>query len=119
MSAVPGGFEVRFTTPIPVDLSDAAVRPAVKIKSWVYRDAPEYGSPELDEHDEQITQVKVGGDHTSVRISLAKTEQPAIHPDQTARVYQISVAGQDLWGVSGPGFEAFYTLYEFPAASPQ
>ena len=91
--------------------------PTIKIWSGTYRDAPDSGSDERVEHDEHITQVSIASDRTAVRVFLKHTEPPKIHPDQTARVYQISVEGRDLWGATGPGFEAFYTLYEFPAAA--
>jgi hypothetical protein len=118
VAAAPGGFDVVFTKALPASLTEAAVRATIAVKSWVYRDAPDYGSPELDEHAEVITRVEVSVDRKTVRVLLAKTEQPQVHPDQTARVYQLNVAGRDLWGQSDTGFEAFYTLYQFPSAAP-
>ena len=47
---------------------------------------------------------------------MEKTEQPTVHPQQTARVYRITVDGKKVWDETGPGFEAFYTLYAFPKA---
>jgi hypothetical protein len=115
VSAVPGGFELTFTVPVPATFTDAQVAAALAIKSWTYRDAPDYGSPELDEHGEPYSQLTMGSDRTTVRVTLAKTEQPKVHPQQTARVYQLSVNGKMLWGATNPDFEAFYTLYQFPA----
>jgi mono/diheme cytochrome c family protein len=116
--AVAGGFELMLTAPIPRGLSDADVTAALAIRSWVYRDAPDYGSPELDQHAEAVTQVAIGADRSSLRVTLAKTEQPRVHPQQTARVYELTLSGPKLWGEEGPGFQAFYTLYGFPAAAP-
>ncbi len=116
VSAVSGGFEIKFTVPVPTTQSISAIGASLSIKSWTYRDAPDYGSPELDEQNESILQVEIAPDRLSLRVTLAKTEQPKIHPQQTARVYQLSVAGKTLWGESNPSFEAFYTLYEFPAS---
>ncbi|MEO7598138.1 MAG: hypothetical protein ABIV50_04355, partial [Opitutus sp.] len=114
VTAAPDGFDITFTTLMPSTLSEAAIRATLGITSWTYRDAPDYGSPELDEHPEAITRVELSSDRKTVRVVLTKTEQPTVHPDQTARVYHLTVAGRDLWGVDGAGFEAFYTLYAFP-----
>lgn len=114
VSAVVGGFDIKFTVAVPAKFKDADVASALKIKSWTYRDAPDYGSPELDEHAEPVTKLELSADRTTLHVTLAKTEQPKIHPHQTARVYQLSVAGKDLWNETNPSFEAFYTLYQFP-----
>jgi hypothetical protein len=118
VAAISGGFQVHLTVPLPSNLSEAAVAATLKIKSWVYRDAPDYGSPELDERTEAISRVELAADRKSIRVSLASTEQPEVHPEQTARVYHLTIAGKDLWGADHPGFEAFYTLYEFPTGAP-
>jgi mono/diheme cytochrome c family protein len=115
VSAVAGGFELTFTAPVPATLTDADMAAALAIKSWTYRDAPDYGSPELDEHPEGVTTVALNADRTVLRVALAKTEQPVVHPQQTARVYQLTVDGKKLWNEAGPGLEAFYTLYAFPS----
>ena len=114
ISAVSGGFELKFTVPIPTHLTETDFASALAIKSWVYRDAPDYGSPELDEHEEAFTQLAINATRTSLRVTLAKTEQPQVHPQQTARVYQITLSGKKVWEEEGPGFEGFYTLYRFP-----
>ncbi len=54
-------------------------------------------------------------DRTSLHVTLEKTEQPKVHPQQTARVYQLPLSGQKVWNEDGPGFDAFYALYAFPA----
>ncbi len=115
VSAVAGGFDLVFTVPVPAMLADVDVAAALAIRSWVYRDAPDYGSPELDEHDEAVTAVTLSADRTTLHVTLAKTEQPVVHPQQTARVYRITVDGPKVWNTKAPGLEAFYTLYAFPA----
>jgi hypothetical protein len=116
VAAAADGFEVTFTAPVPATVADADLATALKLKSWTYRDAPDYGSPELDEHAEDVTKLALSADRTALHVTLAKTEQPKVHPQQTARVYQLTVDGQKLWNEAGPGLEAFYTLYAFPAA---
>jgi hypothetical protein len=117
VSAVAGGFALTFTTALPAALTSEDVTTALTIKSWTYRDAPDYGSPEMDEHGKSYSSLAISADHKSVRVTLATTMQPVVHPQKTARVYQLSLAGKTLWGESNPSFEAFYTLYEFPAAA--
>ena len=117
VSAVVGGFDLVFTLPIPAAINDEAFLKDLKIQSWVYRNAPDYGSPELDDHAEEIKGVTISKDRKTVTVALAKTEQPVVHPQQTARVYRITVDGKPIFGDNiGPGFEAFYTLYRFPTA---
>src|SRR5207302_1424110 len=60
VSATAGGFELFFTTPIPLSFSPADLAAAVSATSWVYRDAADYGSPELDDHEEILTKVELG-----------------------------------------------------------
>jgi Domain of Unknown Function (DUF1080) len=117
VSAKPDGFEIKFTVAIPAAITNAEVTAALAVNSWTYRDDTEYGSPELDEHAEPLAKVEIAADRASVHVTLAKTEQPRVHPHQTARVYQLSVAGKKIWDETNPSFEAFYTLYQFPAAT--
>ena len=117
VSAIAGGFQLQFTVPIPDEVKETALRPAIAVRSWTYRDAADYGSPELDDHDEEISGVELAPDRRALRVILAKTEQPTIHPQQTARVYHLVVTGKTFWPDAGPGLEAFYTLYRFPAAT--
>jgi hypothetical protein len=112
--AAPGGFELRFTVALPDRLAEKDLASALAIKSWAYRDAPDYGSPELDERVEGISHVELGADRKSLRVLLEQTEQPHVHAQQTARVYHLKFDGQTTWNATGPGFEAFYTLYQFP-----
>ncbi|HEY9155164.1 MAG TPA: hypothetical protein VIM69_08540, partial [Opitutaceae bacterium] len=115
VSAAPGGFDLVFTLPIPAAVDDAAFLKDLKIQSWVYRNAPDYGSPELDDHAEDIKVASISQDRKTVRVTLVKTEQPVLQPNQTPRVYRITVDGKPIFGDNiGPGFEAFYTLYGFP-----
>jgi len=118
VSAVAGGFDVVFTVPLPAEATGETIAKVLRVQSWVYRDAPDYGSKELDEHPEEITQLALSEDRKSLRVTLANTEQPVVHPQQTARVYRLTLDGKAIWGddAAGPGFDAFYTLYRFPEA---
>jgi hypothetical protein len=113
VSATAKGFSLGLTVPLPDNIEGPSLRKALGIKSWTYRDAPDYGSPELDEHAEETSAVEISADRKTVNVALAKLEQPTVHPDQTARVYQLSLAGKDIFGADTPGLTAFYTLYQF------
>lgn len=117
VSAIAGGFQLQFTVQVPDEVKASALAPAIAVQSWTYRDAADYGSPELDDHNEEISHVELTPDRRALRVFLAKTEQPTIHPQQTARVYHLVVAGKTFWPDAGPGLDAFYTLYRFPAAT--
>ncbi len=117
VSAVAGGFDVVFTVPLPAGATNEALAKLLKVQSWVYRDAPDYGSDELDDHAEEISRLTLSDDRKTLHVALAKTEQPVLHPQQTARVYRLTLDAKTLWGEDvGPGFDAFYTLYRFPEA---
>jgi hypothetical protein len=88
------------------------------MQSWTYRDASNYGSPELALRDEQVRAIRVGADRKSIELVLTTLEQPQVEPRQTARVYHVSLAAGTLFESAAPkALEAYYTLYRFPAAS--
>jgi uncharacterized protein YheU (UPF0270 family) len=101
------GFKVFLTQPVPSNIEDASVL----VRSWVYRDAPDYGSPEMDLRDE-IADIRVANGGKTLMIELADTRQPQVHPQQTARVYHISLA-EGLFGENSPALNAFYSLWQF------
>ncbi|UTF59414.1 family 16 glycoside hydrolase [Gilvimarinus sp. DA14] len=107
VSATADGFKVGLTQPV----QDKAVAASVLVRSWLYRDAPDYGSPEMDSRDESA-EVSVADDGKTLSIKLATTEQPKVHPQQTARVYQITLA-EGLFGEQSPPLSAFYSLWLF------
>lgn len=117
MRAIPGGFAVELSSPLAPDLTAPQLAQLLSISSWTYRDAPDYGSAELDERVEAFSRLEIANDRRSFRVRLARTAQPNVHPDQTARVYHLHLDGEILWGDArprAPGREAFYTLYAFP-----
>lgn len=114
VAAAEGGFDLILTAPIPATVADLDLKSVLAVKSWVYRDAPDYGSPELDERVEPIAAVTLNAERNRLHVDLAETSHPSVHPQQTARVYRLTLDGKKLWDEAGPGNEAFYTLYEFP-----
>ncbi|HEV7606568.1 MAG TPA: c-type cytochrome [Steroidobacteraceae bacterium] len=116
MVATPEGFRVDLTQPLGNGVSEAILKSALSVESWVYRDAPDYGSPELDLHGEDLTAIKISADRKAISITLASTEQKQVHPRQTARVYHAKLASQTLFDANAPAeLNAYYTLYGFPA----
>ncbi len=77
---------------------------------------PDYGSPELDLHDEGTTALVIAADRKSIDIKLASIEQKQVHPRQTARVYHAEARLATLFDANAPAeLNAYYTLHAFPA----
>jgi len=115
MSATATGFRIDFTQPLGAGVSESLLRSAVSLESWTYRDAPDYGSPELGTRDEGVTTFKFSADRKSLDLTLATLEQPKVHPHQTSRVYHVKLASQTLFDLPAPAqLDAWYTLKRFP-----
>jgi hypothetical protein len=115
LQATPTGFRAEFTQPLAGGVSENILRSALSLESWTYRDAPDYGSPELDLRDEPAA-LRVGTDRKSIYFDLASLDQPRVHPQQTARVYHVRLASGALFDANAPAeMNAYYSLYRFPA----
>ncbi len=116
MLATPKGFKLQFTQPLGNGVSVELLKSALSIESWTYRDAPDYGSPELDLRKDTIASIAIAPDRRSVEMALASTDVPAnVHPRQLARVYHAKLASQTLFDANAPAeLNAYYTLYAFP-----
>ena len=114
MHATADGFRLDLTQPLSNGVSENLLQTALTLESWTYRDAPDYGSPELDLHAESVKSLSIGADRKSVGIVLASTEQPRVHPLQTPRVYHAKLASQTLFDSNAPAqLEAYYSLRRF------
>ena len=112
-----GGFTVELSAPLAAAIDAPQLATDLTIRSWTYRDAPDYGSDELDPQVEAFSRVIIADDRRSFVVRLARTEQPVVHPEQTGRVYHLKLDAASLWGDErerAPGSEAFYTVYAFP-----
>jgi hypothetical protein len=115
MEATPKGFTLKLTQPLGAGVSADLLKNALTLASWTYRDAPDYGSPELDSRDEKFESLSVGADRRSVAITLASRELPQVHPRQLARVYHAKLAAQTLFDAIAPAqLDAYYSLLRFP-----
>lgn len=116
VAATADGFAVEFTQPLAASLNPATLRDTVVMRSWVYRDAPDYGSETMGERQEAIKDMAISSDRRTLSLTLADTQQPIVHPQQTARVYHIQLKDLRTSSVQEQSsLNAFYTLYEFPA----
>lgn len=103
------GFKILFTQPIHAPSIDD-----ISISSWLYRDAPDYGSPELDKRQETLEAISLSKDRKSLLVRLENTQQSIVHSEQTPRVYYIKLDRKVLFdNASERTLDAFYTLYEF------
>jgi hypothetical protein len=108
------GFRLDFTQPLGNGVNENLLQSALSLESWTYRDAPDYGSPELDLHGEAVKSLSIGADRKSLVITLASTDQPHVHPQQTARIYHVKLASQTLFDRDAPAqLDAYYSLRRF------
>jgi len=100
---------------LAVGVGEDILRTALSLESWTYRDAPDYGSPELDLHAEEFGRLSVSADRLSLEIELGSRQVPTVHPQQTARVYHVKLQSKTLFDAAAPGqLDAYYTLHRFP-----
>jgi hypothetical protein len=115
MRASARAFTVEFTQPLGNGVSVELLKSATSMESWTYRDAPDYGSPELDLHVEESPAIRISSDRRSIEVGVASAVNSAVHPRQTARVYHVKIAAQTLFDGAAPReLNAYYTLRQFP-----
>jgi mono/diheme cytochrome c family protein len=116
MHATARGFAVQFTQPLGAGVNVELLKSALSMESWTYRDAPDYGSPELDLHAEDIAALEISPDRRRLEVQLASTVIPRVHPHQTPRIYHFKLASQTLFEGAAPAeMHAYYTLKRFAA----
>ena len=115
MLATPTGFALELTQPISGKVTADALKALLTIESWVYRDAPDYGSDELGLQQDAIKSIALSDDRKTLLIDLVSLEQAKVHPQQTARVYHAQLKTNGLFNKNAPEkMDAYYTLYKFP-----
>lgn len=118
MLATETGFILQFTQPLAAQITVDDLHSQLTLESWVYRDAADYGSDELDLRKEDIRALRISADRKSILIDLASLEQAKVHPQQTARVYHAALTSKTLFAKdASEKMDAYYTLYKFPAAA--
>jgi hypothetical protein len=116
MTAIASGLRIDLTQPLASSVSENSVLAALTLESWTYRDAPDYGSDELDFQPESCKALTLSPDRKSIAIALFSLEQKNVHPQQTARVYHARLKAQTLFETNAPDYlDAYYTLRAFPA----
>jgi cytochrome c2 len=112
--ATSSGFELQLTQALNANIDAAQLKSLLSVESWVYRDAPDYGSDELGKAMERITNISISADRKQITISLAELGHASVHPQQTARVYHITLNNQNLFkDAASAQLQAYYTLYKF------
>ncbi|MBC8024965.1 MAG: c-type cytochrome [Steroidobacteraceae bacterium] len=115
MLASPQGFHLDLTQPLREKTTEQTLRAAMSLESWTYRDAPDYGSDELDVHAEDVASISLSVDRRRISVRLASTVQRKVHLQQSARVYRATLKGPALFDGAAPtDLSAYYTLYRFP-----
>ncbi len=115
LTATATGFKIDLTQPFASSVSDDSLLAAFTLESWTYRDAPDYGSEELDLKTESIEKLTLSPDRKSISVTLSSLEQNKVHPQQTPRVYHARLKAQTLFETNAPEhLDAYYTLRAFP-----
>jgi hypothetical protein len=118
MEATPRGFTLKLTQPLGNGVNPDLLKNALALESWTYRDAPDYGSPELDLHPENVASMTISADRRSIEIALQSTQVAQVNPRQTPRVYHAKLAAATLFDANAPAeLNAYYTLQRFPVAN--
>ncbi len=99
------GFLITFTK--PVDTTSAADPQAYTIKTYTHIYSSNYGSPEVDHTQPQVTKATPSKDGLSVRITLDKIIEGHIHDFDFSPIR--STAGNSLLHT-----KAYYTVNEIP-----
>jgi hypothetical protein len=114
MSATKDGFRLQLTQPLAAGMDERNLQSLLALESWAYRDAADYGSDELDLKKETITKISISEDRKQITMALAQLEQARVHPQQTARVYHLTLGTRGLFSVATQAqLQAYYTLYQF------
>jgi hypothetical protein len=115
MTATSTGFKIDLTQALASNVSDESLLAALTLESWTYRDAPDYGSEELDLKTESLKGLTLSKDRKSVAIELSSLEQKNVHPQQTPRVYHAKLNARAMFETNAPDqLDAYYTLRAFP-----
>ncbi len=116
--ATSSGFTLQLTQPLNENIDAAKLQGLLAVESWVYRDAPDYGSDELGKAMERITNISISADRKQITMSLAELSHASVHPQQTARVYHIALNSQNLFkDAAAAQLHTYYTLYKFAKAN--
>lgn len=89
-------LSISLTQPISINVTKNQLLEALAVTSWMYRDAPDYGSPELDRIQHQVTNVELSSNREEVTIQLEQTKRGS-HDFQTSRVYHLTLSAAGLF----------------------
>ena len=103
MSAIPGGFRLRFTSKINIDVS--AQKTSFKMKSYTYKLHSPYGSPEVDTKELTISGVKAHEDGLGLDLSVEGLRSGYVH-ELNAGAVRSKSGGEPVHK------KAYYTLIE-------
>jgi hypothetical protein len=112
--ATSSGFTLQLTQPLNENIDAKKLQSLLSVESWVYRDAPDYGSDELGKAVESITKISISADRKQITMGLAELGHASVHPQQTARVYHIALNSENAFKeATSAQLHAYYTLYKF------
>ncbi len=95
------------------------LRSAISLESWTYRDAPDYGSPELDLREESTSTITVSPDRKIAvpDARFAQTSRACIRARPRASITRSSPRRPCSTSPAPAQLDAYYTLRRFPASA--
>ncbi|EDY82099.1 hypothetical protein VDG1235_1719 [Verrucomicrobiia bacterium DG1235] len=94
-------ISLTFTQALGPNVTKEQLQAALHLKSWYYRDAPDYGSPELDPIKHTIESVVIDVQRQTIVLNL-QPETYATQAFQTARVYHLQIDTDKLFPQETP-----------------
>lgn len=109
--AVPGGFELEFTSPI--DAAAGADPASYAIRSFTHIYRSEYGSPEVDHQICPVERADVSADGRRVRLTVGGLRPCVVHEIKAAGIRSTAAAGIEA-GLPLLHDTGWYTLNRIP-----
>ncbi|KAA3612431.1 MAG: hypothetical protein DWQ01_04610 [Planctomycetota bacterium] len=107
MEALPSGFRLVFTKAVNVT---SAAMPGYSMESYTYKLHSDYGSPEVDRHELEISEIAVAGDRMSVTLKVKGLREGYVH-----ELHAPAVRSADNEPLLHK--DAYYTLIKIPSSS--
>ncbi|MBC2606779.1 family 16 glycoside hydrolase [Pelagicoccus albus] len=84
-------LKIELTQPLEKSLTEEILLSETQLESWYYRDAPDYGSPELDLIEHSFAAATISEDRKTITFKIEPSEfEP--HEHKTSRVYHLELA---------------------------
>jgi hypothetical protein len=111
------GFDIHFTRPVDNGIAPEGLAGKIGVRSWFYEDTPEYGSPEHDPQDHQVSEVVISPDRRVLHVSLAGFGKHGPWLDRVHHIVLNEASGLFAEGAPWSKLEAYYTIRAIPSGN--